>query len=285
MAASMLPDELERARDLAVRAALEGGRVLREVWHAWEAGRGDGGPAREVQEKASGDYVTEVDRRAERAIGSLLRAEAPDVDVVGEELGGEVGGAVDQRSGSFWLVDPLDGTTNFFHGLPVFGVSVALMEEGRPVAGAVHAPVLGLTFSGARGPGASGGGRPLRVSSRDPATAVVATGFPFRVKDRLPQYERLLRPALRRFEDLRRPGAASLDLAWVAAGILDGFFELGLSPWDVAAGGLLVEEAGGVVTGWDGGPDYLSGDILAGNPAVHAVLLDLAGQPPAGESS
>jgi myo-inositol-1(or 4)-monophosphatase len=278
MAAAMLPAELDQARDLAVRAALEGGRVLRE---AWEAGRGDGGPAREVQEKASGDYVTEVDRRAERAIESLLRAEAPEVAVVGEELGGQVG----QPSGRFWVVDPLDGTTNFFHGLPVFGVSVALLDGGRPVAGAVHAPVLGLTFSGARDLGAAGDGRPLRVSSRDPSTAVVATGFPFRVKDRLPQYERLLRPALRRFEDLRRPGAASLDLAWVAAGTLDGFFELGLSPWDVAAGGLLVEEAGGVVSGWDGGPDYLSGDILAGNPAVHAVLLELSGQSPAGESS
>ena len=278
MAASMLPEDLERARDLAVRATLEGGRVLRE---AWEAGRGDGGPAREVEAKAPGDYVTEVDRRAERAIGSLLRAEAPGVAVVGEELGGEVG----SRPNRFWLVDPLDGTTNFFHGLPVFGVSVSLMDGGRPVAGAVHAPVLALTFSAARGLGAAEGGRPLRVSTRDPATAVVATGFPFRVKDRLPQYERVLRPALRTFEDLRRPGAASLDLAWVAAGTLDGFFELGLSPWDVAAGGLLVEEAGGRVTAWDGGPDYLSGDILAGNTAVHAALLELAGHPRAGETS
>jgi myo-inositol-1(or 4)-monophosphatase len=225
--------------------------------------------------------VTEVDRRAERAIGSLLRVEAPEVPVVGEELGGEGG----HPSGRFWLVDPLDGTTNFFHGLPVFAVSVALMEGGRPVAGAVHAPMLGLTFSGASGLGAVGEERPLRVSARDPATAVVATGFPFRVKDRLPEYERLLRPALRTFEDLRRPGAASLDLAWVAAGTLDGFFELGLSPWDVAAGALLVEEAGGTVSGWDGGPDYLSGDILAGNPAVHRALLELAGQPPAGASS
>jgi myo-inositol-1(or 4)-monophosphatase len=278
MAGAMIAEDLTRARDLAIRAALEGGRVLRE---AWEVGRGDGGPARDVQEKASGDYVTEVDSRAERAIGSLLRAEAPDVPVVGEELGGEGG----HRSGRFWLVDPLDGTTNFFHGHPVFGVSVALMEGGRPVVGAVHAPVLGLTFSAAKGLGAEGDGRSLRVSSRDPAKSIVATGFPFRLKDRLPQYERLLRPALRNFEDLRRPGAAALDLAWVASGTFDGFFELGLSPWDVVAGALLVEEAGGRVSDWAGGPDYLSGDILAGNPAVHAALVDLADQPPAGESS
>jgi myo-inositol-1(or 4)-monophosphatase len=267
MAAAMLADELVQARDLALRASLQGGGVLRE---AWEAGRGGTGPAREVREKASGDYVTEVDRRSERAIGRFLRSEAPDLPVVGEELGGE-------RSGRFWLVDPLDGTTNFLHGLPIFGVSVALMEAGSPVAGAVHAPALGVTFSAARGLGAEGEGRPLRVSSRDPATAVVATGFPFRVKDRLPEYERLLRPALRSFEDLRRPGAACLDLAWVAAGVLDGFFELGLGPWDVAAGALLIEEAGGMVTDWAGGPDYLSGDILAGNPAVHSALLGLAG--------
>ncbi|MGH2683332.1 MAG: inositol monophosphatase family protein [Actinomycetota bacterium] len=258
----MIADEPARARDLAVQAAREGGRVLRRAWEA-------GGPAQEVREKASGDYVTDVDRLAERAIRSFLEAEAPDVPVVGEELGGE-------HSGLFWLVDPLDGTTNFLHGLPVFGVSVALMVEGRPLAGAVHAPALDLTFAAARGLGAEGSGRPLRVSSRDPAAAVVGTGFPFRVKDRLPRYEGLLRPALRTFEDLRRPGAAALDLAWVASGVLDGFFELGLSSWDVAAGALLIEEAGGVVTDWCGGPDYLSGDILAGNPAVHGALVELA---------
>lgn len=265
----MSPDDLDRARDLAVRAAVEGGRVLLE---AWRSGREAGGPARDVREKASGDYVTELDRRSESAIGGFLRNQAPDVPMVGEELGGE-------RSGRFWLVDPLDGTTNFFHGLPVFGVSVALVEAGQPVAGAVHAPVLGFTCSVARGRGAMADGRPARVSSRDPATAVVATGFPFRDKDRLPEYERLFRPALRRFEDLRRPGAACLDLAWVAAGILDGFFELGLSAWDVAAGALLVQEAGGVVTDWGGGPDYLAGDILAGSPAVHATLLEIARDP------
>jgi myo-inositol-1(or 4)-monophosphatase len=266
MAGAMIADDLLRARDLAVRSVLEGGRVLRQ---AWEAGRGDGGPAPEVREKGSGDYVTEADRRSETTIGSFLRAEAPGIPVVGEELGGE-------RSERFWLVDPLDGTTNFFHGLPVFGVSVALMEGGRPVAGAVHAPVLGLTFSAAKGLGAEGDGRPLRVSSREPAKAIVATGFPFRLKDRLPHYERVLRPALRNFEDLRRPGAAALDLAWVASGTFDGFFELGLGPWDVAAGALLIEEAGGVVTDWGGGPNYLSGDVLAGNPAVHAALVELA---------
>jgi myo-inositol-1(or 4)-monophosphatase len=250
-------------RDLARRAALEGGRVIRES-----------GTAGEVEEKGSGDYVTRVDRAAEKAITRVLLAEVPDSDVVGEELGGA-------RSGRYWLVDPLDGTTNFVHGLPVVGVSVALIERGRPSVGAVHAPFLGTSFTGARGYGAEQDGRPLRISSREPTEAVVATGFPFRNKRRLPEYHRVFLPALEAFEDLRRAGAASLDLAWTAAGVFDGFFELGLSPWDVAAGALLIEEAGGVITDWNGGGDYLSGDVLAGSPAVHEALLEMAsGQDP-----
>jgi myo-inositol-1(or 4)-monophosphatase len=275
----MVAEELLRARDVAVRGVLEGGRIIRE---AWQLGPAEGGGSETVEAKAAGDYVTEVDRRAEEAIGTLLARESPDVPVVGEELGGH-------RAERFWLVDPLDGTTNFVHGLPVVGVSVALVHQGRPVAGAIHGPLLGLTFSGVRGGGAEGNGHPLRVSGRAREEAVVGTGFPFRSKDRLGQYERVLRAALRRFEDLRRPGAASLDLAWVAAGVYDGFFELGLGPWDVAAGALLVEEAGGVVSDWTGEPGYLDGDILAGNPAVHAALLELArdgvNQPPAGRTS
>jgi myo-inositol-1(or 4)-monophosphatase len=163
------------------------------------------------------------------------------------------------------------------------GVSVALVEAGRPVVGVVHAPFLGQTYTATRGGGAFVAHGPdrtpsgsLRVSRRDPAHAVVATGFPFRHKDLIPRYGRMLLQGLERFEDLRRPGAASLDLAWVAAGVFDGFFELRLNAWDVAAGGLLIEEAGGRVTDWEGGPDYLSGDILAGPPQVHASLLELA---------
>jgi myo-inositol-1(or 4)-monophosphatase len=252
----------DRLRDLARRATLEGGRVIRES-----------GTVGEVEEKGSGDYVTRVDRAAEDAITRVLLAEDPDSHVVGEELGGA-------RSDRYWLVDPLDGTTNFVHGLPVVGVSVALIERGRPTVGAVHAPFLGTSFTAARGFGAEQEGRPLHVSSRDPTEAVVATGFPFRYKHRLPEYRRVLLPALAAFEDLRRAGAASLDLAWTAAGVFDGFFELGLSPWDVAAGALLIEEAGGVVTDWTGGGDYLSGDVLAGSPGVHQALRDLASDRP-----
>lgn len=248
-----------RYRDVARRAALEGGRIIREA----------GGRAGAIDAKGAGDYVTEVDHAAEEAIERLLAWETPDIPVIGEEHGG-------READRYWLVDPVDGTTNFVHGHPVVGVSVALLVEGRPEAGAVHAPFLDTTFTAARGHGANQDGRPFRVSSRHPAEAVVGTGFPFRQKERLPRYERVLHAALERFEDLRRPGVASLDLAWTAAGVFDGFFELGLSPWDVAAGALLIEEAGGVVTDWSGGPDYLAGDILAGPPAVHEVLLELA---------
>lgn len=219
--------------------------------------------------KAAGDYVTEVDRLSERAITAYLREATPELPVVGEESGGQGG----ER---YWLVDPLDGTTNYIHRFPAVGVSVALVDDGRPVVGAVHAPFLDRTWSALQGGPAAIDGRALRVSDRPVERAVVGTGFPFRRKDLLPRYIRTMEQALRRFEDLRRPGAAALDLAWVAEGVFEGFFELSLSPWDVAAGALLIEEAGGVVTDWAGGPDYLSGDILAGSPQVHAALLEIA---------
>jgi len=228
-------------------------------------------------EKAAGDYVTEVDETSEQAIADFLEHVAPGIPVVGEEHGGSAGDR-------YWLVDPLDGTTNFVHGFPVVGVSVALVEDGRPIAGAVHAPFLRETYIGARGRGArverdgSRDAEPLRVSDRSPGQAVVGTGFPFRHKDVVPRYIRAMSAALGTFEDLRRPGAAALDLAWVASGVFDGFFELALSPWDVAAGGLLIEEAGGVVTDWNGGPNYMAGDILAGPAAIHAELLRIASQ-------
>jgi myo-inositol-1(or 4)-monophosphatase len=257
-------------REIAGRAARVGGGVI------LEAGLGGRG----AQEKGAGDYVTEVDHASEAAVASFLEG-ATGVPVVGEERGGSLG----ERG---WLVDPLDGTTNFVHGFPAVGVSVALVEGGRAVAGAVHAPFLGTTWTAAAGEGAwvgvaergSGGAegaeRRMSVSDRPPARAVVGTGFPFRRKELLGRYLGVFRAALEGFEDLRRPGAAALDLAWVAEGVYEGFFELALASWDVAAGGLLIQEAGGIVTDWEGGDGWLRGDILAGSPAVHAELLRLA---------
>jgi myo-inositol-1(or 4)-monophosphatase len=225
----------------------------------------------------SGDYVTDADRASEQAIVDVLARLAPGIPVLAEERGGA-------HSGTRWAVDPLDGTTNFIRAMPVVGVSVALLDAGRPVVGVVVAPWLGLEFAAERGRGASLNGEPLPpLGAGDPAAAVVATGFPFRVKDRIDRYLPVLQGCLRRFEDVRRAGSAALDLAWTAAGTFDGFFELGLGTWDVAAGAALVLELGGLVSDWSGGQGWLeSGDIMAAPAAVHEVLLELASQAPGG---
>ncbi|MFZ0919277.1 MAG: inositol monophosphatase family protein [Candidatus Dormiibacterota bacterium] len=252
----------ETLRELAVAAAAAAGALVAEA-HARP-----GTLTAEI--KSPGDYVTEVDRAAEQAAIRVLRDRAPDIPILAEESGGA-------RHERMWVIDPLDGTTNFLRGFPVVGVSVALVEEGRPVVGAVIAPLLGEAWSAAEGQGAvDAEGRRLSVSTH-PGSGVAATGFPFRRKDRLARYLPVMSAALQRFEDLRRAGAASLDLAYVGAGVFDGFFELGLGLWDIAAGALLVREAGGVVTDWAGDPDavFVSGDILAGTPAWHAAMLEI----------
>ena len=258
-------------RAVAREAAVRGGELVRTSRPPAEAGA----------KGLPGDWVTEVDLASERAIAAFLAEATPGVAFAGEEGGGATGGLR-------WVVDPLDGTTNFLHRFPAVGVSVALVADRRPLAGAICAPFLGDVWHAARGAGAvwepagSASAQPCRVSERPARQAIVATGFPFRHKERLPRYLRAMEAALQRFEDLRRPGAACLDLAWTACGVFDGFFELGLSAWDVAAGGLLIEEAGGVVEDWEGGGDYLAGNILAGSPAVLESLRAIAAGAPAG---
>lgn len=186
------------------------------------------------------------------------------------------------RADSMWAVDPLDGTTNFTRGFPVVAVSVGLLDRGVPVAGVVIAPFLNLEFTVARGSGASlNGVRLPKLGVVDPSRAVVATAFPFRNKALLTRYRPVVDGAAQRFEDLRRAGAAALDLAWTAAGTFDGYFELNLKTWDVAAGAALVLEVGGRVSDWSGQDTWLeTGNVVAGSPAVHEVLLDLAAQTP-----
>jgi myo-inositol-1(or 4)-monophosphatase len=257
-------DDLDLASLLraAQHAARAGGAIVAEHF----------GSTRNAREKAPGDWVSDVDTNSEAEVRDALERAAPSLPVFGEEGGGG-------RGDVGWLVDPLDGTANFLHGFPAVGVSVALVQLGVPVVGVVHAPLLGITYSASRGGGAFADGERMTVSERDPDRAICATGFPFRAKaDRLDEYLPVFEAALRRFEDLRRAGSASLDLAWTAAGVFDGYFEQALGPWDVAAGALLVREAGGVVTDWSGDEAawLTSGDIVAGPPAVHAVLRDLA---------
>jgi len=230
-------------------------------------------PGSTAELKGAGDYVTATDRRSEAAILEVLAREAPGIAVLAEERGGV-------RSQTMWAVDPLDGTTNFTRGFPTVGISVALVESGHPVVGVVLAPFLELEFTMARRQGAFLNGERLPPHRAvDPSSAVVATGFPFRNKELLPRYLSVMESALHRFEDLRRAGAAALDLAWTASGTFDGFFELNLNTWDVAAGAGLVLEVGGIVTDWSGGDTWIeTGNVLAASPAVHEVLLELAAQ-------
>jgi len=181
-----------------------------------------------------------------------------------------------------WAVDPLDGTTNYTRGFPSVGVSVGLLEGGRPVLGVVIAPFFDKEFAAGRGHGATLNGERLPLlRDLDASQAVVATGFPFRDKTLLPRYLSVMEASLARFEDLRRAGAAALDLAWTAAGTFDGFFELGLNTWDVAAGAALVLEVGGRVTDWSGGDTWAeTGNIMAASPRVHEALLELARESP-----
>jgi myo-inositol-1(or 4)-monophosphatase len=254
------PEELDRLRAIAAEAAGIGAQVVAEA-----AGRARG--AGEV--KGQGDYVTEVDRQSEAAIRAFLERTTPDIPVLGEEEGGH-------RGRAYWAVDPLDGTTNFLIGFPAVAVSVGLVAGTQCLAGAIRGPFLGLAFSAARGGGAwSGDGRRLVVSDRAAEAAIVTTGPPFRDPSLLPRYLPVLDAVLREAEDVRRPGAAALDLAWVASGVFDGYFELNLSVWDLAAGSLLVQEAGGIVTDWEGGDRYLEGSIVAGSPSTHRMLLEL----------
>ena len=203
----------------------------------------------------------------------MLADGAPDIPFFGEETGG-------QRGELGWICDPLDGTANFLHRFPVVGVSVALVADGVPVVGVVHAPLLDDTYVATRGGGAFRDGRGIAVSDRSPGRAVVATGFPFRhedLKDRVPR--RCSAGQCTASRTCGAPGAASLDLAWTAEGVFDGYFERRLGPWDVAAGALLVREAGGLVTDWGGRrarPGSTPGDIVAGPPAVHAEILRIA---------
>jgi myo-inositol-1(or 4)-monophosphatase len=227
--------------------------------------------------KGPGDYVTASDRQSEAAILEVLARETPGIAVLAEEGGG-------MRAGTMWAVDPLDGTTNFTRGFPVVAVSVGLLHEGVPIVGVVIAPFLGLEFTASRGKGATLNRERLpSLRPLDPSKAVVATGFPFRNKARMPRYRPVVEGALLRFEDLRRAGAAALDLAWTASGTFDGYFELNLNTWDLAAGAALVLEVGGRVSDWSGGDGWIeSGDILAAAPEVHAVLLQLAQDSPDG---
>ncbi len=226
----------------------------------------------DVRSKGRNEFVTQVDQAAEQIIIDGIRERYPDHAFLAEEGGAQ--GEHDYR----WVIDPLDGTTNFVHGMPVFAVSIALEVRGQLEAAVIYDPTRQEIFTALRGDGAQLEGRRIRVSKQNTlAGALVGTGFPYRADEQtMDRYLRMLKPVLQQTAGIRRPGAAALDLAYLAAGRIDGFWEFGLKPWDMAAGVLMIREAGGIVSELDGADNLLAtGNVVAGTPKVHDALKTL----------
>jgi myo-inositol-1(or 4)-monophosphatase len=259
--------EIKDLVDVAVEAAARAGDYLRTVPRP---GRQD------WTEKSTHDFVTAVDRGAEAIIVEVLTRRVPGATIVGEELSphAAMAGAI------VWVVDPLDGTTNYLHGYPQYAVSIGCLIEGQLSVGVVHDVTRNVTFHSGSGLGAWLGEQRLAISTvTEPRQALVGTGFPFKRLDTLERYLQQFAAVTGTTSGIRRAGAAALDLADVAAGRLDCFWELSLAPWDVAAGVVLVREAGGIVTNLAGEDDVLDGgSIVAGNPTLHGWLIGLVGR-------
>jgi len=222
-----------------------------------------------VAKKSHADFVSEVDRAAEQTIIQTLLEAYPEHAILAEESGAH------GESEFVWIIDPLDGTTNFLHGFPQFAVSIALQHKGIITQAVVYDPTKNELFTATRGRGAFLNEKRIRVTKRvHLADALIGTGFPYTRFEHMDAYIAILRDLMQQTSGLRRPGSAALDLAWMAAGRLDGFYETGLKPWDIAAGTLLITEAGGMISDLHGSDTYLkTGHICAGNPDIHQQLL------------
>ncbi|MDA1116437.1 MAG: inositol monophosphatase family protein [Proteobacteria bacterium] len=249
--------------NIAIKAARRAGSIINRA--ALEGG------ALEVKAKNKNDFVTQVDKAAELAIIGVIRAAYPEHSILAEESGDTPGARPEYQ----WVIDPLDGTTNYIHGFPQYCVSIALEHKGVLTQGVVYDPGKNELFTASRGRGAFLDDRRMRVSKcTQLQDALVGTGFPFKEVDRLDLYMRQLRTMMTSSAGVRRAGAAALDLAYVAAGRLDAFWEMGLSRWDMAAGALLIQEAGGMVSDLQGGQNFLDrGEIAAATPKVLPQLL------------
>jgi len=252
--------------NVAVKAARAAGAIINRAALDVEAVR--------ISQKQVNDFVTEVDHASEKVIIETLLTAYPGHGILAEESGTEHGA---QDSDYVWIIDPLDGTTNFIHGFPVYCVSIALAVRGKIEQAVIYDPSRNDLFTATKGRGAFMNERRIRVSKRTRLNeCLVSTGFPFRTGDNFKQYLAIMADLMPRMAGLRRPGAAALDLAYVAAGFTDGFFETGLNIWDVAAGSLLVTEAGGLIGNFTGEPEFLDQrECLAGAPRIYGQLVPL----------
>jgi myo-inositol-1(or 4)-monophosphatase len=250
--------------NIAVRAARRAGELMVRHLNRLDS--------LQVDEKGRNDFVTQIDRAAETAIIDVIRDHYPEHAILAEERGAS--GTHDYQ----WIIDPLDGTTNYVHGFPVFSVSIAVAYKNEVQHGVVYDPLRQEIFTASRGEGAQLDGRRIRVSKQNSlGRALIATGFPYRTsEENVDRYLAMLRDVMLSTAGVRRPGSAALDLCYVAAGRVDGFWELGLKKWDVAAGGLLIREAGGRISDFRGTDGYLeSGNLVAGSPKIYAALSRL----------
>ncbi|WP_448213800.1 inositol-1-monophosphatase [Colwellia sp. MEBiC06753] len=259
--------------NIAVRAARSAGNVISRAFEQQDK--------IEVESKGTNDFVTNVDKQAEQAIVVAIQKAYPTHCIIGEECGVIDGSDTDYQ----WIIDPLDGTTNFVKGIPHFAVSIALKVKGKLDQAVIYDPIRGELFTASRGKGAQLNGCRIRVkNAKDLTGSVLATGFPFKKKHHIDAYLNMFKTLFPKTADMRRAGSAALDLAYVAAGRVDGFFEIGLKPWDTAAGELLVVEAGGLVTDFVGNHNHqASGNIVAGSTKIlKEILKDI--RPHLGES-
>ena len=265
-----MSSQLHPMLNVAIKAARAAGSVINRASLDVESVR--------VSTKQTNDFVTEVDHAAEQAIIQTLLTAYPDHSIWAEESGRQEGKGRDRDH--VWIIDPLDGTTNFIHGFPFYGVSIALMVKGRLEQAVIYDPSRNDLFCATRGRGAYLNDRRIRVGRRTVLReCLLSTGFPYRPGDQFQTYLQMLGEVMPRCVGLRRPGAAALDLAYVAAGYTDGFFETGLSPWDVAAGALLVTEAGGLIGNFSGEADFLEQkECVAANPRIYGQLVGLLGK-------
>ncbi len=248
----------------AQKAARIGGEILKKEFRKLKDNQ--------IDVKGKGDYVTDLDYKSEREIISYIKNKYPDHAIMAEETANKKIKAEYQ-----WIIDPLDGTTNYIQGIPVYAVSIGMAVKGKITVGVVYSPETEEMFWAEKGKGAYLNNHPIQVSKKNiMEDVIIATGFPFKIKENLDLYLNQFKKLFLQSSGIRRMGSAAVDLAYTACGIIDGFWEMKLNPWDVAAGSLLIQEAGGKVTDFEGEETYLEfGNIAAGNPFVHGKIIEV----------